>query len=94
MIQVDESVAVVTNHDGQPISIDWRGSSYLASGSPVRWYARKSWWTEAVQAPKGIGPQLVETEMWRVRAHHESEGGVFELRHNLPEDEWKLVRII
>lgn len=93
MIRIDESVAVLVNHDGQPVSFDWRGKSYLAIGNPVRWYSRKSWWRELDAAPKGIGANVVETEMWRVRAVSESESGLFELRHNLPSDTWQLAQI-
>lgn len=94
MIQIDELIAVVTNHDGQPVSFDWRGSHYLATGLPIRWYARKSWWREVEQAPKGHSAQAIEVEMWRVRAQSEADSGVFELRHTGTNDEWKLVRVI
>ena len=94
MIQVDELIAVITNHDGQPISFDWRGSHYLATGVPVRWYSRKSWWREVDHAPKGASAEVMEVEMWRVRAQSEFDSGLFELRHNGSSDEWKLVQII
>lgn len=94
MIQVDELIAVVTNHDGQPVSFDWRGSHYLAAGIPVRWYARKSWWREVDQAPKGHSAEAIEVEMWRVRAQCDADSGLFELIHVSSNDEWKLVRVI
>lgn len=94
MIQVNEPIAVMTNHDGQPVSFDWRGSHYLATGVPVRWYVRKSWWREIDQAPKGFSAEFIEVEMWRVRAQSEGDSGLFELRHSSSRDEWKLVRII
>lgn len=91
---MDEPVAVMTNHDGQPVSFDWRGSHYLAVGIPIRWYMRKSWWSEVNQAPKGSSAQAIEVEMWRVRAQSETDRGLFELRHNSTNDEWKLVQVI
>lgn len=94
MIQVDELIAVFTNHDGQPASFDWRGSHYLVTGIPVRWYARKSWWREVDQAPKGHSAEAIEVEMWRVRAQCDSDSGLFELIHVSSNDEWKLVRVI
>lgn len=94
MIQVDEPIAVMTNHDGQPVSFDWRGSHYLAVGVPVRWYTRKSWWREVDQAPKGSSAQAIEVEMWRVRAQSQEDRGLFELRHSSADDEWKLVQVI
>ncbi len=94
MIQVDEPIAVMTNHDGQPVSFDWRGSQYLATGVPIRWYTRRSWWREVDQAPKGYSAQALEVEMWRVRAQCDYDSGLFELIHSTPDDQWKLVRVI
>lgn len=93
MIRIDESIAVVANHDGQPVSFDWRGGHYLAIGSPVRWYSRRSWWREIDAAPRGMGADVVETEMWRVRAVSDSDSGLFELRHNSPAGDWQLVQV-
>jgi len=93
MVRVDELIAVIANHDGQPISFDWRGRQYLAIGNPVRWYSRKSWWREIDAAPKGVGAAVIETEMWRVRAVSETDSGLFELRYNSLDDSWQLVQI-
>lgn len=90
MIQIQEGVAVLTNHDGEPVSFDWGGASWLVSSRPVRWYARKTWWQHANAAPKGIGAQLIETEMWRLRAISTNGAGFFELQREA--DFWQLSR--
>ncbi len=94
MIAVDETVKVLTNQAGEPVRFSWRNGSYQVTSRPERWFSRKPWWLEASRAQRGIGPAVLEVEMWRITAskgiHSPSE---FELLHNQDNDRWQLVRI-
>jgi hypothetical protein len=94
MIAVDENVKVLTNRAGEPVRFSWRNGSYQVTSRPERWFSRRSWWLEASRAQRGIGPAVLEVEMWRITA---SKGinspSEFELLHNQDNDRWQLVRI-
>jgi hypothetical protein len=91
VVELSQQVAVLTNHDGEPISFDWGGSHWLVMSVPVRWYARKTWWQNAEGAPRGSGAALIETEMWRFRAVSVDKSNFFEMRREGPS--WQLSRI-
>lgn len=90
MVELSQQVAVLTNHDGEPVSFDWGGANWLVMSVPVRWYARKTWWQSAAGAPRGSGAELIETEMWRFRAASKDQARFFELRREGPG--WQLSR--
>lgn len=91
MVELSQQVAVLTNHDGEPVSFDWGGSHWLVMSVPVRWYARKTWWQSAEGAPRGVGAALIETEMWRFRAVSPDKSSFFEMRRE--DSTWHLTRI-
>lgn len=84
---------VMTDFDGAPVCFSWQERSYTVISRPVRWYSRKRWWQEASAAPKGIGANLIEIEMWRLWAASEGERIFFELSHALPEDSWEITQL-
>lgn len=86
-----QEVSVLLDHEGNPSAFLFSGRHYLVFGRPIRWYARKAWWQEASAAPSGSGQQLVETEIWRLRASCENDGGIFELRRD--NEAWQAQRI-
>lgn len=87
MLRVDEKVQVAVNQAGEPIGFSWRGASYLINSKPVRWFARREWWSEAIRVQRGIGVGVLEVEMWRVSASKNgpavSSASEFELLHSL-----------
>jgi hypothetical protein len=92
MIAVDETVKVLTNQAGEPVRFSWRNGSYQVTARPERWFSRKPWWLEANRAQRGIGPELLEVEMWRISAAKgASSPSQFELLHTRAG--WQLVRI-
>lgn len=88
-----EAVAVLCNHEGQPVAFILRGIQHLVSSKPVRWYARRSWWIDFDSANRD-GATALETEVWRLRASCEGNSGFFEIEHLQPEDTWRLLRVI
>ena len=62
-----ESVDVVCNAAGQPVTLQWAGRHYTVCAEPVRWFERRQWWAEESRAPLGSGPGLVDHEIWRVQ---------------------------
>jgi hypothetical protein len=92
LVQLATEVAVITNHDGEPVSFDWGGSHWLVMSVPVRWYARKTWWQNAAGAPRGVGGEFIETEMWRFRAASPSGSQAFEMRREGAV--WQLNRVL
>lgn len=86
-----QEVSVLLDNEGTPNAFLFSGRHYLVFGKPVRWYARRAWWQEASSAPFGVGQQLVETEVWRLRAICENDGGIFELRRD--NEAWQAQRI-
>lgn len=93
-VETKESISVLCNHDDQPVAFVWRGSQYLVSSRPVRWYARRSWWIDFDNANREQGAASLETEIWRLRASCAQATGFFELEHLQPEDEWRLIRVL
>jgi hypothetical protein len=99
MIRIDESVSVVVNPKGEPIGFRWRGSNYLVSSPPTRWFARREWWVDASRVQRGIGSGVLEVEMWRLSADSSVAGGVqtkcaqYELVHSTLDNHWRLLRI-
>jgi len=93
-----EEVAVVTNATGEPIGFQWRERDFLVSTKPMRWFARRDWWQDATSARRGIGPGLLEVEMWWLTASCNSDDEAvlsrqYELIHSLLDGSWVLSRI-
>ena len=86
-----QAVSVLLDHEGKPSAFVFSEKHYLVFGRPIRWYARKAWWQEASAAPQGLGQQLLETEIWRLRAMCENDDGIFELRRD--NETWQAQRI-
>ncbi|WP_218063952.1 hypothetical protein [Arthrobacter wenxiniae] len=60
----------------------------------MRFFTRRPWWTEQERVNKGIGAQVLETEVWRLTAtrHGRSAERVFELTRE--DSGWRLARIL
>jgi hypothetical protein len=95
MIRVDEKVAVAVNGDGEPIGFKWRNANFLVSNRPMRWFARREWWSEASRAQRGIGSDIIEVEMWRLLASdlHQKSCQQYELIHSVGQDDWRLILV-
>lgn len=103
MKQIDENVLVSTNHTGEPVGFLWRNSTYRVRTKPVRWFARRDWWIEASRVQRGIGPGVLEVEMWRMVATKDSGADVepkvqFDIVHthdsaNQEKHIWRLVKV-
>lgn len=92
-MRLEEITGVMLDYDGAPVSFIYMGNQYLTASRPVRWYARKSWWEDAGSIEKGIGAQLLETEMWRLWAISKDQRIFFELVHNQPAGGWEVNQI-
>lgn len=92
-MQQELITGVMTDFDGAPVCFSYQGHSYTVISRPVRWYSRKRWWQEATAAPKGIGAELIEIEMWRLWAASDHSRVFFELSHTLPQDSWEITQI-
>jgi hypothetical protein len=98
-----ESVDVVCNAAGQPVTIRWAGQHYTVCAEPVRWFERRQWWAEESRAPLGSGPGLVDHEVWRVQVCADpprpentllpAEPLTLDLSRHLGSGRWRLVRI-
>lgn len=102
MQRLDENVLVSTNQSGEPVGFLWRDSNYKVRARPVRWFARRDWWLEATRVQRGIGPGVLEVEIWRMLASQveESEAKAktqFEMAHTQDavsgKNIWRLVRV-
>jgi Family of unknown function (DUF6504) len=99
MRQLDENVSVSTNQNGEPVGFLWRDSIYKVSAKPIRWFARRDWWLEASRVQKGIGPGVLEVEIWRMTAAEVATANKtqFEIAHTQDNDGgknlWRLVRV-
>lgn len=91
---VDELVDVRTTVAGSPMEFEWRARRYQMTELPLRFFIRHPWWTEQNRIQKGIGAQVLETEVWRVTAagRGRSAERVFELTHE--NSHWRLSRIL
>ncbi|WP_373418297.1 DUF6504 family protein [Arthrobacter sp. BF1] len=91
---VDERVNVRTTAAGSPLEFEWRARHYRMTELPLRFFTRRPWWTEQNRIQKGIGAQVLETEIWRVTAagRGRSAERVFELSHE--DSHWRLSRIL
>ena len=100
MLDVGERVVVQTTPGGMPLGFEWRERRYRSTEPPLRFYTRRPWWAEQPRVYKGIGPQVLETETWRITAAGRSAAGsggragerVFELTRD--DTEWVLARIL
>ena len=97
-----ESVDVVCNAAGQPVTLEWSGSRYTVCAEPLRWYERRQWWAEESRAPLGSGPGLVDHEIWRVQVLPSStprgvpepeEPLTLDLTRHIRSGRWRLLRI-
>ena len=102
MQRLDESVLVSTNQSGEPVGFLWRDSNYKVRARPVRWFARRDWWLEASRVQRGIGPGVLEIEVWRMLASKGGESETknktqFEIAHTQDDANgkniWRLVRV-
>ena len=95
MIRVDEQIAVAVNGTGEPIGFKWRNASFLVANKPMRWFARREWWSEAARVQRGIGRDVLEVEMWRLMASdlHQKSCQQYELIHVVGKDDWRLVLV-
>lgn len=91
---VDERVSVRTTAAGSPLEFEWRARHYRMTELPMRFYTRRPWWTEQDRAQKGIGAQVLETEVWRLTATGQGRSAerVFELTRD--DTRWQLARIL
>ncbi|MDQ0235685.1 hypothetical protein J2S91_002026 [Arthrobacter bambusae] len=94
MLDVDERVLVRTTPDGRPLGFEWRDRQYRSTETPLRFYTRRPWWVEQSRIQKGIGPQVLETETWRITASGRGRSAerVFELVRD--DADWVLARIL
>jgi hypothetical protein len=91
-----ESVDVVCNAAGQPVTLQWAGRHYTVCAEPVCWFERRQWWAEESRAPLGSGPGLVDHEIWRVQVRADpprAESLTLDLSRHLGSGRWRLVRI-
>lgn len=91
-----ESVDVVCNAAGQPVTLQWAGRHYTVCAEPIRWFERRQWWAEESRAPLGSGPGLVDHEIWRVQVRADppcAESPTLDLSRHLGSGRWRLVRI-
>ena len=94
-----ESVDVICTDTGQPQEIQWKGTHYLVTNEPLRWYERRQWWVEESRAPLGSGAGLVDHEIWRVQLQCPQDEGqtgktiTLDLVRHLASGRWRLLRI-
>lgn len=95
MLHVDEQVAVAVNGTGEPIGFKWRNANFLVANKPMRWFARREWWAEAVRVQRGVGRDVIEVEMWRLMASdlRSKTCRQYELLHAVGKDDWRLVLV-
>ena len=99
MRQLDENVLVSTNQNGEPIGFLWRDSNYKVRARPIRWFTRRNWWVEAARVQKGVGPEVLEVEIWRMTASESDDSAKtqFEISHSQDDKTgrktWRLVRV-
>ena len=91
---VGERVDVWTTPAGSPLGFQWRSRQYRMTEIPLRFFTRKPWWAEQDRVHKGVGPQVLETEVWRLTAtgHGRLAERVFELTRE--DTQWQLARIL
>lgn len=91
---VGERVEVWTTPAGSPLGFQWRDRQYRMTELPLRFFTRRPWWVEQDRVTKGIGAQVLETEVWRLTASGRGRSAerVFELTRE--DTEWQLARIL
>lgn len=91
---IGERVDVWTTPAGIPLGFEWRQRRYRLTELPLRFFTRRPWWVEQGRVTKGIGAQVLETEVWRLTAtgRGRSAERVFELTHE--DAQWQLSRIL
>lgn len=92
--RITESVEVVMSEQGLPVHLWWRDSGYDVVADPVRWFARRRWWTEEARAERGRAG-LVSQEVWRIQVQNPrtAEKVTVDLGRSLPADRWRVLRI-
>lgn len=90
-----ESVDVACSPAGQPLRLTWQGRTYRIVAEPIRWYERRSWWTEEKRAERGRGAGLVDHEIWRIQArlNERSEIRTLDISHQVDTGRWRLIRV-
>ena len=93
-----ESVDVICTDTGQPQEIQWKGTHYLVTNEPLRWYERRQWWVEESRAPLGSGAGLVDHEIWRVQVraagdHAADSTLTLDLTRHVGSGRWRLLKI-
>lgn len=92
--RITEHVDVVVSDQGLPLHLWWRDRSYDVVAEPLRWFARRRWWTEEARAERGR-PGLVSQEVWRIQVQEPltAEKTTVDLGRILPADRWRVLRI-
>lgn len=91
---VDERVDVRLTPAGSPLGFEWRARHYRMTETPLRFFTRRPWWLEQNRVQKGIGAQVLETEVWRMTAagNGRAASRVYELTRE--DSDWRLARIL
>jgi hypothetical protein len=95
-----EPVQVRAADDGRPTRFVWRGRLYAVRAILEHWVVNREWWrdpqAEPAEPDEGGQPEggQPELEFWRVEAASGAgmTAGVYELRRELPADNWTLRR--
>ncbi|TLP98003.1 hypothetical protein FEF26_06720 [Nesterenkonia salmonea] len=89
-----EHVEVVVSDQGLPLHLWWRERGYDVVAEPLRWFARRRWWTEEIRAERGRAG-LVSQEVWRIQVQDPltAERITVDVGRSLPADRWRLLRI-
>jgi hypothetical protein len=90
MAHIGEAVAVLVDQEGAPIRFRWREKTYLVVTRPVRWFSKTEWWV-GDRAPKGVGSNSIELEVWKFLASENDARSTFVLLHNKVTNSWRLL---
>ncbi|WP_243730459.1 hypothetical protein [Nesterenkonia salmonea] len=92
--RITEHVEVVVSDQGLPLHLWWRERGYDVVAEPLRWFARRRWWTEEIRAERGRAG-LVSQEVWRIQVQDPltAERITVDVGRSLPADRWRLLRI-
>jgi Family of unknown function (DUF6504) len=90
-----EPVQVRATDDGRPARFVWRARLYTVRAILEHWVVNREWWRDPQAEPGEPGERgQPELEFWRVEAASGTgmTAGVYELRRELPTDNWTLRR--
>lgn len=77
----------VREHQGRPVRFVWAGRAYTVHRIFDQWASVRS------DHSPGCGIVPPKRWFWRVEAGAEDDRGVYELTHDLPSDEWALIKV-